>query len=339
VSNIDPFRVSANRVDKYLTCGYAFKLNYEDDVPPQRTASALLFGSVIHRALEAWSQDRTGMGLADRVHEAWLEETKDTPIRMFLLEYGTLGVQARQLVADIRESRPDIKSPRATKEFKESDVRTKQKVLLDEWLPELNKSRYHFTKSDPLQNLYDESLTLADAYEARWCHLPKPYVTEVGFEFTWKKWRLNGRIDSVEQVVDRDTGEMRLGVIDYKTYGQQPSEHKDRRQLVMYDLAVRYLSNLGTLPAVEPWELIVGLDFVRWTDRWTCNPREFWRISQEDYDWLERDLENYSKAVGAGIYLPASKGTNVDHCDYPGLCCLRTCAGVGGSSEKVLVSL
>jgi RecB family exonuclease len=338
----DPRQVSASRVQALTQCGVAFKYRYIDGLPGEISGSAALFGKVIHDALEWWAPDRS-QELPPLVEAAWEHNGKDNAVGAFLREYRPLSTQAIKVQHEIQQRRPEIKAPRMTGDWKKSAVAKDINRLLAIWIPKLEAdSPWRFSQYDPLPQLYDDSRQLALRYQERARAWPNSLHTEFEFNVEWRGFRLTGFIDSIEPIIDA-TGELRgVGIVDYKTYAKAPVELKDYRQLVMYDVAVRDLVARGQLQLpldIEKNGLLVGVDFVRWTDKWDCPPRRFWRITEADHDRLERELNTYGQMVDHGDFLPAEKGRNPDFCDYPSMCCLRTCNGPGGGAELVEIKL
>jgi hypothetical protein len=334
VAEFDPTRISASRVNKLAECGVAFRMKYLENVPEDRTQP--LFGLM---------------------QDAWVTETEECPVVCdFLAAYRAISselIAAEQAAREDFEARNPGKSsqaPRMTRHFKQSRPAQALNSLLAEWVPKLNDgSRWKFTDRDPLGQFYDDSLTLATRYEAQWKHLPPSLYQEFEFTEEWRGFTLNGYIDSVEPLVDLYSGELvGVGVIDYKTYRQQPAEHKDYRQLVIYDAAVRSLVSRGALSL--PWDLsevplYVGIDYIRYAGvnvDWlgpAGNSRRFWRIEAGDHDRLERELTAYRNTVEARNFLPADKGQKADFCDYGPLCCQVSTAAAGGSAERAGVNI
>lgn len=344
--HFDPKKVSPSRVNTLAECGVAFRMKYLEKVPEQVCGSAALFGSVVHAALEKWAVQRD-QPLLPLMRSAWITVTEGTVVKDFLAEYSKVSVEAIKQEHAIREAwrakGKESRAPRMTKEWKESSVAKKINRLLAVWIPKLNAgSPWRFTERDPLAGLYDESLVLAKRYEARWKHLPPALHTEFAFDEMWRGFRLTGYIDSIEPLVSPEGELQGIGVLDYKTYKREPSEHKDWRQLVMYDLAFRSLVERGVLPIpfdLETTPVLVGIDHVRWTDSWELPARRFWRMSDADADRLERELDAYAATVEGRHFLPAAKSTNPDFCNYGDLCCLRSTVSAGGCAEQVEVAL
>jgi hypothetical protein len=337
-------KVSPSRVNALAQCGIAFEMKYLLGLPEEVNGSASLFGSVVHAALEKWAPNRKA-DLLTLMRTGWLDVTKGTSVADFLGEYANLSVEAIKVEHAIRAARPDIVAPRRTKDWKDSDVAKRTARLLAVWIPRLEaESPWRFTGNDPLPGLYDESLVLAKRYEERWRHLPAPYYTEFGFDIEWRGFRLNGHIDTIEPLIDRDTGElMGLGVKDYKTYRNEPPAQKDWRQLTMYDVAVRDLIERGQLPLpIDPDSvpLLAGIDYVRWSDSWAdTRPIEWREHDEHDHERLLRELERYLTTVEGRAFLPASKDSKPDFCNYPSMCCLTTTAQAGGGAKRVEVNL
>lgn len=318
-------RVSASRVEKYLSCGVQFKRLYIDAEPPQASGSASLFGSVVHKALETWALDRS-RDLVTLMAQAWMDETRGTVVQEFIGAYQRISVdvmraesQARSAwESDPRNKGKTSKAPRMTKHFKESAAAAKLFALLNEWIPRLNdESPWRFTERDPLPSLYDESLLLAKRYAQTWSHLPTAIHTEFGFDVEWHGFVLAGYIDNIEPLVDSAGELFGLLIVDYKTYAKEPPEQKDWRQGCIYDVAVRDLRERGVLnlPDVPIW---IVFDYARLGFR-----RDF-AYGPADHELLLQELNQYRSGVEAGIFLPAPKSANPDFCDFPETCCLRT---------------
>lgn len=324
--NFNSRKISPSRVNKYLTCGVQFRRYYIDKEPPKLSGSAALFGNVIHKALEKWSLDRS-QSLVSLTAQAWMTETrkdgKDTVVTRFIREYQAISIEvmrAEKAAAESFEARNKgkvSKAPRMTKEFKESDAAKKLNRLLGQWIPKLNAdSPWRFTEYDPLPNLYDESLKVAKRYAQKWSHLPKSIHTEFEFTVEWEGFVLTGFVDNIEPVIDGDEL-VELQIVDYKTYAKVPPLQKDWRQGAIYQVAVNHLRSTGQLPIPESVPVRIVFDYPRLLLR-----RDF-VYGPEDIALLKDELEMYSRAVDAEVFLPANKSQNPDFCDYPEDCCLR----------------
>lgn len=339
----DSRHISPSRMNALVSCGVAFKLKYVDRLPEEASGSAALFGSVVHGALEYWTPDRS-QALLPLMRQAWkdvIAEAQAPALNVFIEEYKDLSIQAIRKEHSIREAwaaRGKVsKSPRMTKEWKESSVARDIDRLVSKHAAKVNAdSPWRFNEFGTLPGLYDESLVLAKRYEAKWKHLPNSIFTEFGFEVPFRGFTLRGYIDVIEEVTDKKTGQRYLGVTDYKTYAREAPEQKDWRQKCIYAVAVNYLIGEGqiVLPAeVAGLELLMGVDYVRMMER------SFARFGRADFDRLERELTNYAVMVDNGVYLPAEKNRNPDFCPFPSQCCLRSCQATGGSAESVEVEL
>lgn len=351
----DSTRVSASRVGSLMKCGIAFKLQYLDGVPEEVSGSAALFGSVVHKALEHWSPDRK-QDLLPLMRAAWREETAETSVRPFLEAYEPLSAKIVRAEHECRQAyekragKPSVNIHMA-KEWKQHPVSKELTRFFATWLPRLEAgSPWRFTERDPLPSLYNESLVLAKRYEAKWKHLPPTVHTEFKFEEPWRGFTLRGYIDTIEPLIARESAEVYgIGVVDYKTYRKAPAaqldsdldsgdgaELKDWRQLVMYDVVVRQLVGRGQLPLpydLDKYDLLIGIDYVR------TGERRFWRVTEADYDRLERELKAYKAICDGEAFLPADKNANPDFCPFPSQCCLRSTAAAGGGAVRVEVSL
>lgn len=351
----DPRRISPSRVNSLVSCGIAFRMKYLEGMPEELSGSAALFGSVIHLALEKWAvteivegtgevvEGRSG-DLLTMMRQAWLDfgDDKAPVISEFIRAYQSISsevIRAEHAAAEAFKERmkKECKAPRMTKEFKQSAACKKLNSLYAKWQKRLNdESFYRFKEEfDPLPKLYDQSLVIARRYQALWGHLPPAYHAELGFEEPWRGFTLHGYIDSIEPIIDRETGvQIGVGIIDYKTYAKEPAEHKDWRQVVMYDVAYRSLIERNVVPPIpEGQKLLIGIDYVK------LGTRSFWEVGPADYDRLERELTAYTNTVEGGNFLPAEKGRNVDFCPFPSACCLRNCVAAGGETKTVEVNL
>lgn len=365
--HFDPTRVSASRANTLSECGVRFKLHYIDKVPPPRQGSFALFGSVVHRALEKWALDRS-QDLVTLMRQAWISETEGTAVKDFLGQYQLISgavLRAEKAAIEAFNARSDnirqgktCSAPRMTKHFKESDAAKELEALQRAWHKRLiDESPWDFTERDPLSKFYDDSLIIGKRYGRRYAHLPTALHTEFAFTVAWRGYTLVGYIDTIEVLVSPEGEVYGLLINDYKTYRTEPAEHKDYRQLVMYDVAVRSMVDEGLLQlpfSLDDVPLYVGIDYVRQADvdcDWKVlipegapegttsggNSRAWWQITDEDHAWLEHDLGDYSGIVTAGHFRPAPKSAKADFCDYGPLCCLRNVKTVGGCANRVEV--
>lgn len=311
-------KVSPSRIGTYADCGHAFKLKYLDRVQPEREGTAALFGKVMHRARERWVVDRS-LDMIQLTREAWIELTKDDPpSAAFLAAYAALSGPAIREEEKIRRAwaarGKESKAPRMTKEWKQSEIARRINKLLAEWIPKLEASRYDFGERDPLPGLYDESLVLAWKYADRWKHLPNAFVAETAFDFEWHGFRLVGYIDDISPLVSPEGEVLGHGIVDAKTYKNEPHLFKDWRQLTIYKLAYRHLEANGLLPFPPHEKLYSCIDRMRLLDRVFYDPDE------RDERRLLMELETYERAVDNHIFIPASKTCKADWCDFAKAC-------------------
>lgn len=334
MAELDPLVISASRVDTLARCGVSFRYKYVDKVPGARAGVWALWGSVFHKALERWGHDRT-QSLFRLMEDAWFEVTQGTQVFAFLKEYRPLSREAIRLVHAIRVARPDIKKPKATKQWKDSAVHEKISDL---------KASYDFSDApwvirprDSLTDDYEESLVIARRYQVKWeTRRPVTIATELGFDLPWRGFQLRGFIDALEPLVTPAGECVGLGATDYKSEqpgwdGEAPPDGKHYRQLVIYAVAVELLQAAGKLPT-WPEGNLVGIDYIR------LQERQYWRLGPDDFDRLEYELHNYAKTVREGAYLPAAKGAAIERCDYPEICCQGVCSRwTGGEAVRVEV--
>ena len=321
MDDLSSTKVSPSRIGTYADCGEKFRFKYVERRNEERRHSALLFGSVMHAAREIWVLDRSG-DFQDLVREAWHTVTKDEPIiAAFLNEYVMMSERVAAALQGVREdwerANPGKVSanPKATKLWREHPVKLELDDLIWSWLPKLSESSYTFSENDPLPTLYNESLSLAVSYQDRWHRLPNAYVSELPFDFEWRGFRLTGYIDSIEPLMERDSGELLgHGIVDAKTYRAEPHQFKDWRQGTMYKLAYLHLHKHGMLPFEPHDKLYFGIDMMRLLDR------KFFDLDYRDLERLERELIMYRAGVENEVYVPASKTCMADRCEFAKIC-------------------
>ncbi len=341
----DPKKLSPSRMTAFSNCGIAFRMKYVERLPEERSGSAALFGQVCHDFLEHWAPDRS-QDILPLAKQAWLNVTEGTRVCDFIEVYAALAPEVIRAehecrIAYEKRTGKESKAIHMSGEWKKHPMKRKIDKLFAKWLPLIDKdSFWTFNEYDPLPKLYNESLVLAKRYEARWKHLPAPYVTEFEFTEEWEGFVLNGYIDTIEPLLDKNSGELLgIGVNDYKTYSRVPSEHKDYRQLVMYKIVVERMKERGVFQIPDA-PLYIGCDYLRWTDSWLpVPPRRFWKLGPEDEARLLREAHAYTSTCERGDFLPAHKNTNPDFCSYPSNCCLRTTESAGGEAEIVSLNV
>jgi hypothetical protein len=340
----DPFRVSPSRINAMLSCGVAFKLKYIDRVPEESSGSAALFGSVIHRALEWWAPDRT-QDIVPLVEKAWKDCVEGTAAIPFLKEYQEMSrrvIRVKHKIAqdfEKKNKRP-CKMVTMTNDWKKHPIRKEVDALVARHHPLIEADPafiWTFTENDPLPSLYDQSLPLAKRYAAKWSHLPAPIYVEFEADCTWKCWDFTCRIDVVEPLIERATGEVKaLGITDYKTYAQESPPQKDWRQGAMYDRGVAQMIEDGRLEIPEEYAdlpIWVGFDYVK------LGERKYRQYSEPDFERLDHELTLYSQRITNGDFLPADKNRNPNFCPYPSQCCLTSTAAAGGLAEPKEIAL
>lgn len=317
----DPSRISASRLNQYLTCGKAFKYEYVDLIAQERSGSAALFGSVIHLALERWALDRK-QELPALLAVAWHEYTAETPVQGFLEGYANLSLRAREIEKEILERRPEIKAVRMTRDWKKHPISAEINDLVYKWVPKMADSPWRFTERDPLPALYDESFRVLEGYAEANRNRSDALLTEVHFEVPFYEFVLGGYIDSIEE--GSFDGKQCYLISDYKTYRREPPALKDYRQLVFYYIAFHSQAEVWGLDRTRP--VLVGADYV------VLGYNDYKLFSFADVNKIRSEVVQYHTAVSNGIFLPASKNQSPDFCNYPDRCCMNVtdtgCASV-----------
>jgi hypothetical protein len=326
---IDPTIISPSRLGQFSECGRKFEFRYIDGIKPPRAPSRQLFGSVMHRAREQWVQNRK-VDMVPFVKEAWVEQgQKDKPLGSFLAAYEDLSVRARIEKDTIAQRRPELKNVNASKDWKEHPLKLQIDALVAALHDRMEGSVWTFTKTDPLPSLYDESISLARAYAARWRHLPDAAMVEVGFTVQWQGFTLTGRIDDVTEFQHPVLGRF-YGLTDAKTHQEDPFAPKFLDQCVMYFVAVRECMRLRR-PGFERLDpdlpFMVAIDAMRLYDE--ERPYRFFEVDQAQEDRLLRVLQTYKRGVEHGVYTP-----NATRCDSMGCGFREMCEAYYAAKER-----
>lgn len=313
---VDPTIVSATRVACFAECGFKWRMQYVDGITPAHRRGSQLYGTIVHKARERWVKDRK-LHMGVLVEEAWDEiAEEDAAVELWLRNYRSLRARAAEFVADIRARRPDIKAPRQTKEWKESaiaaELKDLQQVAMDE---HGNESRYVFTQTDSIADLYEESLVQGRAYAERWRHLPNALYTELEFSCDWRGFRIRGHIDSVGYLIDQSNGNwLGYGIDDCKTAVDLGLGQKHLNQLVMYEIGFRALTERGVLDVDPQAPVYVGIDY------WRRLEQQWFEVDARQHDRLEAELVTYRETVARRLFLPAARSDSCKRCDLAEEC-------------------
>jgi len=244
--------LSATRIRDALACPKKYRLAYIEKIWPEKKAISLIFGSVLHTAIENFHLSRDGDVVPEMdylVKEAWIKEVGNNDMTGLMLAYGGLlgdmkqaEAELEKLAAEIKEKRPDIKNPAATKEYKQE----KEKVLapFNDTLESFKRqaaeivldSEYRFTTKGPLE-LFTESLEIGNSYVDYWNGIEqKPEIlhNEVSFKLELEGFVLSGKVDRVD--INPQTGD--IEIVDYKTNAQAQSYLESFVQNAAYYLGV-----------------------------------------------------------------------------------------------------
>lgn len=213
---------SASRIGTISKCGLAYQYQYVDKIPRPEENSALLFGNVIHNAVEAWygsdddPNDHTKTSLMDYVHLQWADLLPES-LWEHVKRMVELNKERDNVAAAILFKRPTLKSPTTTKEFVESGAHQAFLKARDEMVEQMDIIKtFRFAKDEnPFQG-YMKSMAMATRMQERWQPLPRPLVVEAAFNIEIGDFRVRGRIDQIRQEPNED-GEEIKSMVDMKT--------------------------------------------------------------------------------------------------------------------------
>lgn len=242
--------LTASRIKDALACPKKYKLGYIDKIYPEKKAISLVFGDVLHQAVERFHKG-TDATMPDLVGERWLKTLGAGDYAKLLMDYQDLLDEQKDIEIDlfaveqdIMQKKPETKAPKQTKAYKEAKeaayapfAETTAALQTRAANITLN-SDYRFTSKGPIE-LYDDSLKIGAAYEEYWMGLeekPEIVSNEASFKIPVHNFTLGGKIDRMDL---NQMGE--LEILDYKTNVQEQSYLESFVQNVAYYLGAKEL--------------------------------------------------------------------------------------------------
>lgn len=251
--------LSASRIRTADKCGLAYEYQYVKKLPAPYDKGATVFGNVIHDGLELWygpdadpatsATQHQDLSLVDIVADGWwkvLPQEVAPPLRACIRSAIELDALASAIVI----SRPQIKSPRTTRDYLSSNEYARFEDCRDQLLRASDKCEtMKWPKDENAFQAYRKSLVIAEQLQRRWRRLPRPMVVERGFDLEFAGVHIRGRIDQIR--IDPDPqGEAKVEGLDVKTGRQMMTQMEAFIQAFLYDEACRQLPDL---PVPDYW--------------------------------------------------------------------------------------
>ncbi len=187
----------------------------------------MMFGTVVHRGVQNWyghdedTNDFANTSLVDIVAKIWPEVLPPD-----IWKHTRRAIEAHIETAEVEQAimlvRPELKSPRTTKDFLNSDASKKLVALVSELDAACSSCETMSWPSDenPLK-AYMKSTAIAAMLQERWKDLPRPITVERPFVLEFDGFVVKGAMDQLRQDPDPETGEVIHDLRDIKT-GRQP---------------------------------------------------------------------------------------------------------------------
>lgn len=246
--------LSASRIGTANKCGLAFKYQYVDQIPALYDSAALMFGSVIHNAVEDWygpghttdeniNQHRE-LDLRKLVAERW-REVLPPKILDNLDKALELERECEAIASVIMIQRPHLKKPRQTKAFMETKASAdfiEAKIALGELAQSMNDVKW--PQNETPYTAWEKSMTVADSIVRAWRDQPRPLVVEEPFMIDFEGYTVRGRIDQVRQDIDSNGVLLEPEILDIKSSKQPLTPMEAFIQCYLYYEAVKTMDHL-----------------------------------------------------------------------------------------------
>jgi CRISPR/Cas system-associated exonuclease Cas4 (RecB family) len=325
-------------------CGLAFEYQYVRHLPsPSENAKAIL-GNIIHGGVERWyggegprtpenENAHKEQSLIEIVKEEWPErpaaddavpeeyvQRRYPPgIWNLIAELADLDEGREALASAITMVRPEIKAPKQTQDFLQSEEQTGFNAKMNELLKlqgEFNE--IHWAKDENAFQAYQRSLIMARRIELEWKLQPRPLLVEEPFRLEFEGFVLRGRIDQVRQDIDPKTGELvEPRVRDIKTGKEMMTQQEAFLQAFIYITATKRM-DYAFLPSRD----ILDFDFymTRHIDAANRIKRQVGHIDLERHGKLAlRILSGAANIITSGSYEP-HYGRWCKMCDFKDIC-------------------
>lgn len=292
-------------------CSLAHHYRYVDRIPAPEEAAAKVFGTVVHIGLEKWygdpgTENHRTTNMRDYVHREWFEHLPQDiaiPLRHCLeAERGLCDLE--QLIGI---SRPDIKQPRATKDFMSSPQYKRFEDARDALLAAQSKCKdMRWPKDENAYQAHQKSMVIANQLQGRWQHLPRPIVIEQEFLIEFAGVEVKGRIDQIRQDPTPE-GQAQTEGLDLKTGRNAMTQMDAFLQAFLYNEAC--IQDPG-LPVPDYWTFLMA----------RLNKPQHGKIDRDRHAKLaERIFKRVVKQIADDDYAP-HYGMWCSSCDFRTLC-------------------
>lgn len=318
--------LSASRINLAQKCGLAFKYNYIDHLPQPTESAAAIFGSGMHAAVEIWyggsgpiTEDNAhvhkDLDLVDLMDQQWPDRLPPR-IWLFVKELAELDSECDAVASAIQFQRPQLKAPRQTVAFQNSDASKQFQEKKSEMLGMLAKfEEIRWPNDEDPYKAFLKARELAARLQKEWQPLPRPLLVEEPFRLEFEGFVLRGAIDQVRRDPDLITGEMKPPEVnDLKTGRQLMTQMEAFTQAWTYNVACREIE-------LAPNDMNdFAFTFARHVDQQGRTKVQRGSIDRKRHDKLAlRILNGVGRKIITGQHEP-HYGTWCKQCDYKDVC-------------------
>lgn len=293
-------------------CSLKWHYHYVDKIPAPEDRAATVFGTVVHNGVEQWygmpgTDNHKTTDLKTYIHNEWFNHL---PMDVGIALRHCIGVE-RELVnleVALRLGRPDLKNPRGTKAFLESEQWRKFSDVKDELLRVADKCEdMRWAKDENAFQGWQKSMHIGNQLQQRWQHYPRPLVVEHQFTIEFAGVEIQGRIDQIRMDPDPVTGETMVEGLDLKTGRQKLTQMDAFLQAFLYNEACELDSSL---PVPDVWTYFMA----------RLNRPQHGHIDRARHSKLaERIVRRALRQIEADDFAP-QYSMLCNMCDYSAMC-------------------
>lgn len=241
---------SPSRLTLAGKCGLAFEYSYVRHLTAPQEGARAMFGNVVHNGVQEWygpagTTDYKEQPLEQIILSQWPKLLPEK-VWEFVQQMRDLDQECDAVAAAIVFQRPELKAPRQTKAFLESEAAKDFAAKRDEmntFCTEVVKDVRWPKDEDPYQ-AYKKSAVIANNIQRRWQPMPPPLGSEIPFRIRIGEFTVRGRIDLVRADPHRQTGELMVRMIDIKTGTQLMTQMEAFLQAYIYVEAIHQIPEL-----------------------------------------------------------------------------------------------
>lgn len=241
--------MSSSRIRVALECMRKFDFQYRQRLPAAGDKAASIFGTVIHQSLEAWyggngpitpenAKAHQEQKLSKIVEDAW-PEALPPKIWQLVEKVRVADRECDAVCSLVLAKRPELKAPRQTKEFQESQAWKDYGEVLMELLETCNAfDEIGWPKDENAYQALQRSVAMAKRIESEWAGLPRPMLVEEPFRLEFKGYVLRGAVDQVRRDPNRQGELGPAEIFDVKTGRNLMTQMQAFWQAFIYNEAV-----------------------------------------------------------------------------------------------------